>query len=84
MSAAALHLRGPAGPAGVPRAPGRPSAIARPAGQAASGDAAATFTAPGDARELAEPDGPQDAVLLFGPLYHLTVAADRQRALHEA
>ena len=29
-------------------------------------------------------DGSQDAVLLFGPLYHLTEAADRQRALAEA
>jgi ubiquinone/menaquinone biosynthesis C-methylase UbiE len=38
----------------------------------------------GDARELAEPDESQDVVLLFGPLYHLTEAADRQRALAQA
>jgi ubiquinone/menaquinone biosynthesis C-methylase UbiE len=45
---------------------------------------AAAFTATlGDARELPAPDGSQDAVLLFGPLYHLTEAADRQLALAE-
>ena len=48
-------------------------------------DPAAGFTAAlGDARALAEPDESQDAVLLFGPLYHLTDAADRQRAIGEA
>ena len=48
-------------------------------------DPAAAFTAAlGDARALAEPDGSQDAVVLFGPLYHLTEAADRRRALGEA
>ena len=53
--------------------------------EAAGRDPAAGFTAAlGDARELAEPDGSQDAVLLFGPLYHLTGAADRARALGEA
>jgi SAM-dependent methyltransferase len=52
--------------------------------------AARAATAPGfevsqgDARELAPPDESQDAVLLFGPLYHLTEAAARQRALAEA
>jgi ubiquinone/menaquinone biosynthesis C-methylase UbiE len=46
---------------------------------------AAGFTAArGDARELVEPDRSQDAVPLFGPLYHLTGAADRQQALAEA
>ena len=46
---------------------------------------ATTFTATlGDARELPAADGSQDAVLLFGPLYHLTEGADRQRALAEA
>src|SRR5579863_1273965 len=45
----------------------------------------AGFTAAvGDARQLAEPDRSQDAVLLFGPLYHLTDPADRQQALAEA
>src|SRR5215471_9395871 len=53
--------------------------------QAAGSDPAAAFTAAaGDARRLAEPDGSQDAVLLFGPLYHLTDAADRRQALSEA
>jgi SAM-dependent methyltransferase len=53
--------------------------------QAARGDPAAAFTAViGDARELPAPDQSQDAVMLFGPLYHLTGAADRQRALREA
>src|SRR5689334_6667339 len=37
----------------------------------------------GDARELDEPDGGRDAVLL-GPLYHLVDRADRVRALAEA
>ena len=47
--------------------------------------AGAAFTAAqGDARELAEPDESQDAVLLFGPLYHLTEAADRRQALAQA
>jgi len=38
----------------------------------------------GDARELPLPDAGLDAVLLFGPLYHLSDAADRQQALREA
>lgn len=43
------------------------------------------FTAElGDARRLAEPDAAYDAVLLLGPLYHLTERADRLRALSEA
>lgn len=43
------------------------------------------FTAdPGDARSLPEPDAVADAVLLLGPLYHLTEAADRAAALREA
>jgi ubiquinone/menaquinone biosynthesis C-methylase UbiE len=53
--------------------------------QAAAADPAAGFTAAlGDARQLAEPDASQDAVLLFGPLYHLTETANRRRALAEA
>jgi SAM-dependent methyltransferase len=40
--------------------------------------------AAGDARSLAEEDGSYDAVLLLGPLYHLTEGADRIRALAEA
>jgi SAM-dependent methyltransferase len=38
----------------------------------------------GDARSLGFPDAMADAVLLLGPLYHLTTAADRGRALAEA
>jgi ubiquinone/menaquinone biosynthesis C-methylase UbiE len=38
----------------------------------------------GDARALAAPDGSADAVLLFGPLYHLASAEDRALALAEA
>jgi ubiquinone/menaquinone biosynthesis C-methylase UbiE len=38
----------------------------------------------GDARSLSLPDGVVDAVLLFGPLYHLTERSDRLRALGEA
>jgi len=53
--------------------------------QASGSDPAAAFTAVlGDARELPVPDQSQDAVMLFGPLYHLTEDADRRRALREA
>lgn len=38
----------------------------------------------GDARELPAADGSADAVLLLGPLYHLTNRADRVTALREA
>jgi ubiquinone/menaquinone biosynthesis C-methylase UbiE len=38
----------------------------------------------GDARSLPKPDGFADAVLLMGPLYHLTAASDREAALREA
>jgi SAM-dependent methyltransferase len=40
--------------------------------------------APGDARRLAEADSSYDAVLLLGPLYHLTERAERLLALSEA
>jgi ubiquinone/menaquinone biosynthesis C-methylase UbiE len=51
----------------------------------AGGDPAAAFTAVlGDARDLPVADGSQDAVLLFGPLYHLTQTQDRRQALAEA
>ena len=40
--------------------------------------------AQGDARRLDVPDGSADAVLLFGPLYHLIDRADRLQALGEA
>jgi SAM-dependent methyltransferase len=38
----------------------------------------------GDARALARGAGTADAVVLFGPLYHLTDRADRVQALREA
>jgi ubiquinone/menaquinone biosynthesis C-methylase UbiE len=38
----------------------------------------------GDARSLDAADGTADAVLLFGPLYHLTSGDDRAAALREA
>jgi SAM-dependent methyltransferase len=38
----------------------------------------------GDARATTFADGSADMVLLLGPLYHLTTAADRRRALSEA
>ena len=38
----------------------------------------------GDARALPQPDAFADAVLLFGPLYHLTERDDRLAALREA
>lgn len=41
-------------------------------------------TAVGDARRLDLPDGSVDAVLLLGPLYHLTERADRIQTLREA
>lgn len=40
--------------------------------------------AKGDARHLDVPAGSADAVLLFGPLYHLVEHADRLQALREA
>lgn len=40
-------------------------------------------TAVGDARDIDLPDASVDAVLLLGPLYHLTGRADRLRALSE-
>jgi SAM-dependent methyltransferase len=40
-------------------------------------------TAVGDARDLDLPSASADAVLLFGPLYHLTDRAERVRALRE-
>ena len=38
----------------------------------------------GDARSIDRPDASADAVLLLGPLYHLTDRTDRLRALREA
>jgi SAM-dependent methyltransferase len=56
--------------------------------QAAEASAAAEHplasVAAGEARDLAFPDASADAVLLLGPLYHLTDAGDRLSALREA
>src|SRR5262249_23704896 len=54
--------------------------------QAAAADARVTLASAraGDARELESADGFADAVLLMGPLYHLTERADRLTALAEA
>jgi ubiquinone/menaquinone biosynthesis C-methylase UbiE len=55
------------------------------AGEASERQPAHPFTAEvGDARSLPYPDESADAVLLFGPLYHLTERADRLLALREA
>ena len=53
---------------------------------AASRDAQAPLASVslGDARDLQAADGSVDAVLLLGPLYHLTSRADRVTALREA
>ena len=37
-----------------------------------------------DARSVSEPDGSADAVILLGPLYHLTQQSERMAALREA
>lgn len=50
---------------------------------AASGIALESITL-GDARRLGIPSASADAILLLGPLYHLTEAADRLQALREA
>jgi ubiquinone/menaquinone biosynthesis C-methylase UbiE len=49
----------------------------------AAGDSLAS-AAVGDARALPFGDASADAVLALGPLYHLTEASDRRRALDEA
>jgi SAM-dependent methyltransferase len=46
--------------------------------------AGVTQAVAGDARELPWEDASFDAVLLFGPLYHLTARDDRVRAMSEA
>jgi ubiquinone/menaquinone biosynthesis C-methylase UbiE len=55
----------------------RAAAAARPGAALASAEV-------GDARALRLPDSSADAVLLFGPLYHLPERADRLQALAEA
>ena len=54
------------------------AAASRKAGKALAGISA------GDARDLPAADGSADAVLLLGPLYHLTSREDRLTALREA
>jgi ubiquinone/menaquinone biosynthesis C-methylase UbiE len=54
------------------------------AASAAQPDAPLVSVRLGDARELPFAGGGADAVLMLGPLYHLTEAADRTRALREA
>ena len=49
-----------------------------------AGPGSAVETALGDARGLDLADASVDAVLLLGPLYHLTRRSDRVQALHEA
>jgi ubiquinone/menaquinone biosynthesis C-methylase UbiE len=52
--------------------------------QAGTRSAGRFTTAIGDARALEEADDAYDAVLLMGPLYHLTERGDRVAALREA
>jgi SAM-dependent methyltransferase len=54
------------------------------AASAAQPDAPLASAVVGDARALPVDDSSVDVVLLLGPLYHLTHAADRARALQEA
>lgn len=54
------------------------------AASAAQPDAPLASAVVGDARALPVDDHSADVALLLGPLYHLTEAADRTRALHEA
>ncbi|WP_432565342.1 class I SAM-dependent methyltransferase [Kineococcus sp. SYSU DK003] len=68
-----VHLVDPA-PVHVEQARAASAAAPEPLGSVALGDA----------RDLEWPGASVDAVLLLGPLYHLTSAADRARALSEA
>jgi SAM-dependent methyltransferase len=58
--------------------------VARARERAAEGGHHRLTAEVGDARALDEGDDAYDAVLLFGPLYHLVERADRVRALTEA
>lgn len=55
-----------------------------PAHVAQAANLSGVTAARGDARDLDGPDASVDAVLLLGPLYHLTDRRDRVRALGEA
>jgi ubiquinone/menaquinone biosynthesis C-methylase UbiE len=54
------------------------------AGSLGQPDAPLAGTEVGDARSLSQMDASADAVLLLGPLYHLTARDDRLQALREA
>ncbi len=64
--------------------PYMPHVEAAMAASAAQPAAPLASVAVGDARELPFADASADAVLLFGPLYHLPAADDRAHALVEA
>lgn len=64
--------------------PWEPHVQAATAASLALPDTPLASVAVGDARELPFSDASADAVLLFGPLYHLPAAEDRARALAEA
>ena len=61
-----------------------PRLVAEAARRSAGHDRPLASCRVGDARRLDVPDRSVDVVLLLGPLYHLTDAADRARALTEA
>ena len=61
-----------------------PHVEAARAASAQSSDAPLATCEVGDARTINHPDTSADAVLLFGPLYHLTEHAERLAALREA
>ena len=61
-----------------------PRLVAEAEGRSAARPRSLASCRVGDARALGFPDQSADMVLLLGPLYHLTEAADRTRALSEA
>lgn len=61
-----------------------PLHVEQAAADAALGDHLLASARIGDARRLEDPAMSTDAVLLMGPLYHLTERADRLQALREA
>lgn len=61
-----------------------PLHVEQASGASAASDRPLASASVGDARALTRADGSADAVLLLGPLYHLTEREDRLRALREA
>src|SRR5262245_32916281 len=61
-----------------------PRLVAEARRRSASGPRPLASCEVGDARATNLPDSTADVVLLLGPLYHLTTAEDRDRALREA